>query len=107
MYIIQILFTQTQINFDRSFPFRLYIQLNTIGIERSIIPGETAFKPMGYPYGVSPNPPMYIHLSLYINSSFVYIFTSLYTFKLVNNQVTLVLNVRFTDTCLYFLHKLL
>src|ERR1044072_129740 len=67
LYTIQILFTQTQIYFGRSFLFRLYIQMNTIGIERSIIPGETAFKPMGHPYGVSPNPPMYIHLCLYIN----------------------------------------
>src|ERR1051325_11304003 len=81
LYITQILSTQTQINFDRSFPSRLYIQLNTIGTKRSIIPGETAFKPMGHPHGVSPNPPMYIHPSLYINSSFVYIFTSLYTIQ--------------------------
>ena len=94
--------------------------LNTIGIERSIIPGETAFKPMGLPYGVSPNSFMYIIISLYITtflctSTFsLYITTRSCTYllpctqiKLVNNQVTLVLNVRFTDTCLYFLHKLL
>src|ERR1044072_5851786 len=48
---------------------------------------------------------MYIHLSLYINTrSCTYSFP--YTqFKLVNNQVTLVLNVRFTDTCLYFINS--
>src|ERR1044072_2390593 len=60
--------------------------LNTIGIRRSIIPGETAFKPMGHPYGVSPNSFMCIIISLYITTllctftssvhkySFVYIF---------------------------------
>src|ERR1051325_9108356 len=106
LYITQILFENTfsQINFDLSFLFRLYIQLNTIGIERSIIPCETAFKSMGHPYGVSPNTPMYIHLSLYINTrSCTYLFPCT-QFKLVNNQVTLVLNVRFTDTCLYFIN---
>src|ERR1051325_7166765 len=96
--------TFSQINFNFSFPFHLYIQPSTIGIERSIILCETAFKPMGHPYGVSPNPPMYIHLSLYINTrSCTYSFPCT-QFKLVNNQVTLVLNVRFTDTCLYFMN---
>src|ERR1043165_4793623 len=53
----------------RSFVFTsLVYTLNTIGIERSIIPGETAFKPMGHHHGVSPNPPMYIHILLYINT---------------------------------------
>src|ERR1044072_7673740 len=76
LYIIQILFTDK----IRSFvSVSSVYTLNTIGIERSIIPCETAFKPMGLPDGVSPNPPMYIHLCLYINSSFVYILTSLYT----------------------------
>src|ERR1044072_6661588 len=77
--------------------------LNTIGIKRSIIPGETAFKPMGHPYGVSPNPPMYIHTSLYINTRSCTYLLPCTQFKLVNNQVTLVSNVRFTHTCLYFL----
>ena len=99
LYITQILFENTfsQINFDLSFLFHLYIQPSTIGIERSIIPCETAFKPMGLSYGVSPNPPMYIHLSLYINTRSCTYSLPCTQFKLVNNQVTLVLNVRFTD----------
>src|ERR1044072_9737416 len=67
-----------------------HFTLNTIGIKRSIIPSETAFKPMGLPYGVSPNSfyvhnyffvhknsPMYIQHSSVHKYSFVYIFTSL------------------------------
>src|ERR1044072_7009385 len=103
LYIIQILFhRQTSIV---RFRFFCTYTLNTIGIERSIIPCETAFKPMGLPYGISPNPPMYTHLSLYINTrSCTYPFPCT-QFKLINNQVTLVLNVRFTDTCLYFINS--
>src|ERR1051325_5613897 len=91
---------------DKLRPFvfvSLVYTLNTIGIKRSIIPGETAFTPMGHPYGVSPNSPMYIHILLYINTRSCTYLLPCTSFKLVNNQVTLVLNVRFTDTCLHFL----
>src|ERR1051325_723948 len=64
--------------------------LNTIGIERSIIPCENTFKPMGLPYGVSPNPPMYIHLCLYINTRSCTYSLPCTQIKLVSNQVTLV-----------------
>ena len=91
LYITQILLLYSSTDKLRSFVFTsLVYTLNTIGIERSIIPGETAFKPMGHPYGVSPNPPMYIHISLYINTrSCTYLLPCTH-FKLVNKQVALV-----------------
>src|ERR1051325_3132365 len=88
------------------FCFICTFTLNTIGIERSIIPCETAFKSMGLSYSVSPNPPMYIHLCLYINTrSCTYSFPCTQS-KLVNNQVTLV-SKRSLHRHLFIFHKLL
>src|ERR1051325_6882857 len=74
MYIVNFLCTytivfvnnQTETNFFRLFSF-VCLYTDCIGIKRSIIPGETVLKPMGLPYGVSPNPPTYIYIFLYIN----------------------------------------
>src|ERR1051325_1896108 len=97
LYIIQDpLCKYSSIDKLRPFVFiSLVYTLNTIGIKRSIIPGETTFKPMGLPYGVSPNHPMYIHTSLYINTCSCTYLLPCTQFKLVNNQVTPVLKRSF------------
>src|ERR1051325_2707617 len=93
LYITQILFENTFLQIKiRSFVFVFICTytLNTIGIERNIIPCENTFKSMGLSYSVSPNPPMYIHLYLYINTRSCTYSLPCTPFKRVNNQVTLV-----------------
>src|ERR1051325_1317847 len=102
LYITQILFENTfyRLKFDLSFYFICTNTLNTIGIERNIIPCENTFKING-PLLQCKSQPSYVHPSLSVHKySFVYIFTSLYTVQLVNNQVTLVSNVR-SQTLVY------
>src|ERR1051325_1222748 len=81
-------------NFVRLFSFTC-LYADSIGIKRGIIPGETSLKTNGPPLRCK-SQPSYVHIHFLAHKyPFVYIFIPLYTFKLVNNQVTLALNARF------------
>ena len=75
---------------------------NPLVLREELFSVKLLLKLMGLPHGVSPNPFMYIFISLYISTLFVYIFNSLFIFNHLCRYSSITNFVRlFSFTCLY------